>query len=274
MSDARGERRARPRLDTALVERGLAESRARAQALILAGDVTVDGSVVTKAGTAVAPDAALAVAAPPPYVSRGGEKLATGLDRVGWDVTGADALDLGASTGGFTDCLLQRGAARVIALDVGYGQLHQRLRDDPRVTVLERTNARDLVPGLLPYAPDLLVADLSFISLRLVLGAALAVLHTPWRALVLVKPQFEAGRAEVPRGGVVRDPAARARAVEGVARYALGLGAVPLAAYDSERPGPAGNREYVLALLSPDHVAARDRPPADPRDLARDAVGA
>jgi 23S rRNA (cytidine1920-2'-O)/16S rRNA (cytidine1409-2'-O)-methyltransferase len=274
MTGTRGHGRARPRLDAALVERGLAESRARAQALILAGDVTVDGNVVTKAGAAVAPDAALAVAAPPPFVSRGGEKLATGLDRVGWDVTGADALDLGASTGGFTDCLLQRGAARVIALDVGYGQLHRKLRDDPRVTVLERTNARDLVPGLLPYAPDLLVADLSFISLRLVLAPALAALRTPWRALLLVKPQFEAGRADVARGGVVRDRAARARAVEEVARYALGLGAVPLAAYDSERPGPAGNREYVLALLSPDHVAARDRPPADPRDLAHDAVGA
>jgi 23S rRNA (cytidine1920-2'-O)/16S rRNA (cytidine1409-2'-O)-methyltransferase len=140
------------------------------------------------------------------------------------------------------------------------------------VTVLERMNARALVPALLPFAPDLLVADLSFISLRLVLAPALAVLRTPWRALVLVKPQFEAGRDEVSRGGVVRDPVVRACAVEGVARYALDLGAVPLAAYDSERPGPAGNREYLLALLSPDHPSARDRPPADPRDLARHAV--
>jgi 23S rRNA (cytidine1920-2'-O)/16S rRNA (cytidine1409-2'-O)-methyltransferase len=251
------------RLDQALVARGLADSRAKAQALIMAGAVRLDGEVVTKAGARVSATASIAVAAPPPYVSRAGAKLAAGLDAFAWDVEGADALDLGASTGGFTDCLLQRGAARVIAIDVGYGQLHDRLRADPRVTVLERTNARELTREMLPYAPDLLVADVSFISLTLILAPALAVLRSPWRAMVLVKPQFEAGRADVPRGGVVRDPDVRAAAVERVARYACDLGGVSLGAVDSGTPGPAGNHEFLLALASPDHdVAIRpnDRP--------------
>ncbi len=261
-----------PRLDVAVHERGLAASRARAQALIMAGRVRVDGAVVTKAGTAVRDDARIEVEADAPYVSRGGEKLAVALDHLGWDVTGVDALDVGASTGGFTDCLLQRGAARVIALDVGRGQLHESLRADPRVTNLERLNVRALTPELLPYRPDLLVGDVSFISLRLVLGPALAALRRPWRAVVLVKPQFEAGREEVQRGGVVHDPAVRRRAVADVARYALDLGAVVVEAVDSARPGPAGNREYLLALASPDHPVARDRPPADPDLLARRAV--
>ena len=260
------------RLDVVVHERGLAESRARAQALILAGRVRVDGRPATKAGAPVGPESRIEVEADAPYVSRGGEKLAVALDRLGWDVTGAEAIDVGASTGGFTDCLLQRGAARVIALDVGRGQLHQSLRTDPRVAVLERTNARTLSAGQLPWAPGLLVCDVSFISLRLVLGPALAVLRAPWRALVLVKPQFEAGRGDVERGGVVRDPAVRVRAVRDVARYAAGLGAVVLAAVDSERPGPAGNREYLLALASPDHELARDRPDVDLDDLARRAV--
>ena len=155
--------------------RGLVDTRGRAQGLVMAGQVRVDGQVVTKAGTRVADDAAIEVAAPPPYVSRAGAKLATALDAFGWQVDGARALDLGASTGGFTDCLLQRGAAAVIAVDVGYGQLHDRLRTDPRVTVLERTNARDLAGADLPYRPDLVVADVSFISLTLVLGPALAL---------------------------------------------------------------------------------------------------
>ena len=189
-----------------LVARGLVETRGRAQGLVMGGHVRVDGQVVTKAGTRVADDAAVEVAEQAPYVSRAGAKLATGLDSFGWDVAGAHALDVGASTGGFTDCLLQRGAAAVIALDVGYGQLHERVRTDPRVTVLERTNARDLDPAALPYRPDLVVADVSFISLTLVLGPALGAAQAPWRALVLVKPQFEAGREHVPKGGVVRDP--------------------------------------------------------------------
>jgi 23S rRNA (cytidine1920-2'-O)/16S rRNA (cytidine1409-2'-O)-methyltransferase len=261
-----------PRLDQVLHARGLAESRARAQALIMAGAVTVDGRPATKAGMAVAEDAAIEVRSPPPYVSRGGEKLATMLDRLGWDVTGAEAIDVGASTGGFTDCLLQRGAARVIAVDVGRGQLHARLAADPRVIQLDRTNARTLAGELLPYAPDLLVADVSFLSLRLVLGPALAVLRAPWRAIVLVKPQFEAGREDVPRGGVVRDDGVRARALADVARYAAGLGAVLVDACDSQVPGPAGNREYLLALASPDHPAVRDRAAPDPDDLAAAAV--
>ena len=261
------------RLDVALVARGLVESRGRAQGLVMAGKVWVDGQVVTKAGTRVADDAAIEVAAPPPYVSRAGAKLATALDTFGWQVEGARALDVGASTGGFTDCLLQRGAAAVIALDVGYGQLHARLRSDPRVTVLERTNARDLAPGDLPYAPDLVVADVSFISLTLVLGPALALAAAPWRALVLVKPQFEAGREQVAKGGVVRDPAVRAAAVERVARYACDLGGVPIGAVDSGHPGPAGNHEYVLAIVSKDHDAALQRPDPDPAALGRAAVG-
>jgi len=257
-----------------LVARGLVETRGRAQGLVMGGHVRVDGRVVTKAGTRVADDASVEVAEQAPYVSRAGGKLATGLDAFGWDVAGAHALDVGASTGGFTDCLLQRGAAAVIALDVGYGQLHERVRTDPRVTVLERTNARDLTVEQLPFRPDLVVADVSFISLTLVLGAALAAAMAPWRALVLVKPQFEAGREQVPKGGVVRDPAVRAGAVERVARYACDLGGVPLGAVDSGHPGPAGNHEYLLAIVSPDHDAAFQRPAPDPAALAREAVGA
>src|SRR4051794_1618186 len=162
----------------------------------MAGLVRVDGRPAEKAGMPVAEDAAIDLRDPPRFVSRGGDKLATMLDRLGWDVAGAEALDVGASTGGFTDCLLPRGVARVIALDVGRGQLHARIAGAPRVTRLDRTNARELEPSLLPFRPDLLVADVSFISLRLVLGPALAVLRRPWRAVVLVKPQFEAGRDE------------------------------------------------------------------------------
>ncbi len=262
-----------PRLDVAVHERGLAPSRARAQALIMAGRVRVDGVAATKAGASVRDEQRIDVEADARFVSRGGDKLDVALDRLGWDVRGAEALDVGASTGGFTDCLLQRGAAHVVALDVGRGQLHESLRVDPRVTSLERVNVRGLRPGDLPYAPDLLVADVSFISLRLVLGPALGVLRPGWRAVVLVKPQFEAGRAEVARGGVVHDPEVRAAAVRDVARYALDLGATPLEAVDTEHPGPAGNREYLLALADPDHPLARDRPDADPDLIARRAVG-
>ncbi len=267
---ARAERR---RLDRALVEQGLVETRARAQALILAGLVSVDGVRARTAGQAVAEGAALEVAELPRFVSRAGEKLDGFLDFLGWDVEGADALDIGASTGGFTDCLLQRGAARVIALDVGYGQLDHRLRVDPRVTVLERVNARNLAPDLLPYAPDLLVADVAFISVRLVLGPAIACARTPWRAVVLVKPQFELGPEEVGRGGVVHEAASRSRAVASISRDALDHGAVPLVARDSGVPGPAGNHEYPLALVSSDHPLARDAHP-DPDRIAHDAIPA
>jgi 23S rRNA (cytidine1920-2'-O)/16S rRNA (cytidine1409-2'-O)-methyltransferase len=230
------------RLDVVLVERGLAESRAQAQALVLAGRVPG----YEKPGMQVDEAAALEVSAPPPYVSRGGEKLAHALDWFRIDPNGRDCLDVGASTGGFTDVLLQRGAARVIALDVGYGQLHERLRADPRVTVLERTNARHLEE--LPFSPELIVSDVSFISLRLALPPALALARPGWEAVVLVKPQFEAGRAEV-KGGVVRDAEVRLRVVRKIAEAALAWGGETVGAVDSGLPGPKGNREVFLHLV-------------------------
>jgi 23S rRNA (cytidine1920-2'-O)/16S rRNA (cytidine1409-2'-O)-methyltransferase len=250
------------RLDVLLVERGLAESRAQAQALVLAG--LVPGH--SKAGEQLDEDVELAVTEAARYVSRGGEKLANALDATGVDPRGLDCLDVGASTGGFTDVLLQRGAARVIALDVGYGQLHPRLRDDPRATVLERTNARELEE--LPYAPQLVVCDVSFISVRTALPPALRLAAEGWQALVLVKPQFEAGRAEVPKG-VVRDDAVRRRVVREVAEALLTSGAEPVGVVDSGLPGPKGTREFVL------HVVQRDSPqlPADFDRWVDDAVG-
>ncbi|MGA0122883.1 MAG: TlyA family RNA methyltransferase [Gaiellales bacterium] len=262
---------ARERLDQALVAQGLAPTRSKAQALVLAGLVAVDGERARTAGQAVREGQRIEVAATPRFVSRAGDKLDGFLDHLGWDVAGADALDVGASTGGFTDCLLQRGAARVICVDVGYGQLDPRLRDDARVTVMERTNARGLVPAALPYAPDLVVADVSFISLRHVLGPALACACAPWRAIALVKPQFEAQPADVGKGGVVRDSVTRRAAIASVARYACDLGAVPIVARDSGLPGPAGNHEYPLAIVSADHPLARG-PHPDPERLAQEAV--
>jgi 23S rRNA (cytidine1920-2'-O)/16S rRNA (cytidine1409-2'-O)-methyltransferase len=231
------------RLDVLLVERGLAESRAQAQALVLAG--LVPG--YDKPGHQVDEAAELAVKRLPRFVSRGGEKLANALAALGVDPAGRDCLDLGASTGGFTDALLQHGAARVIAVDVGYGQLHPRLRDDGRVTVLERTNARDLRE--LPFRPDLLVCDVSFISVRLVLPPALRLLADSWDALVLVKPQFEAGREEVGRGGVVRDPEVHRRVLRDAVRAASAWGAVAVGVVDSGLPGPKGNREFVVHFV-------------------------
>jgi 23S rRNA (cytidine1920-2'-O)/16S rRNA (cytidine1409-2'-O)-methyltransferase len=233
---------AKKRLDVLLVERGLAESRARAQALVMAG--LVPG--YEKPGQQVDETVELRVERGPAYVSRGGEKLAHALDVLGVDPAGLDCLDVGASTGGFTDVLLQRGAARVIAVDVGYGQLHPRVRDDPRVTVLERTNARVLTD--LPFAPRLVVCDVSFISVRTALPPALRLAAPGWQALVLVKPQFEAGRADVGRGGVVRDPAVRARVLHEIARASLGWGARVAGVVDSGLPGPKGNREFFLQL--------------------------
>jgi 23S rRNA (cytidine1920-2'-O)/16S rRNA (cytidine1409-2'-O)-methyltransferase len=230
------------RLDVLLVERGLAESRAQAQALVMAG--LVPGH--TKAGEQVDEAAALEVEQPPPYVSRAGHKLAHALDAFGVDPAGLDCLDLGASTGGFTDVLLQRGAARVIALDVGHGQLHPRIRNDPRVTVMERVNARSLTE--LPFAPQLVTCDVSFISLRVALPPALALAAPGWRALVLIKPQFEAGRADVPKG-VVRDPAVHERVVQEISEAAPGWGARVMGVVDSGLPGPKGNREFVLHLV-------------------------
>ncbi len=244
------------RLDVLLVERGLAESRAQAQALVIAG--LVPG--YEKPGAQVDEGAELAVERPPRYVSRGGEKLENALAAFGVDPAGRDCLDVGASTGGFTDCLLQHGAARVIALDVGYGQLHPRLRGDPRVTVLERVNVRYLAE--LPFAPDLVTCDVSFISVRTALPAALARTGPGWEALVLVKPQFEAGRAEV-RKGVVRDPDVWRTALLRVSEAALEWGAETTGVVDSGVPGPKGNREFFLHLVQrekavlPDDIARR-----------------
>ena len=236
------------RADLLLVERGLAESRAQAQALILAGRVRG----VDKPGRELDDAAPLEVERPPRFVSRGGEKLDHGLDALGVDVAGRDCLDVGASTGGFTDVLLQRGAARVIAVDVGYGQIHEKVRGDPRVTVLERTNVREL--DALPFPPGLVTCDVSFISVRTALPPALALAEPGWEAVVLVKPQFEAGRAEVRRGGVVRDPEVHRRVLRAVAEAAPTWGGEPVGVVDSGLPGPKGNREFFL------HLVHRERP--------------
>ncbi len=236
-------RRLKKRLDVLLVERGLAESRAQAQALVMAGRVPG----YDKPGTQVDAAAELEVSSLPPYVSRGGEKLAHAFDALGVSPAGRDCLDVGASTGGFTDVLLQRGAARVIAVDVGYGQLHERLRSDPRVTVLERMNARSLEE--LPFAPDLVTCDVSFISVRLALPPALRLAKPGWEGVVLVKPQFEAGRADVGKGGVVRDPDVHRRVLRAVAGTVPEWGAHVAGVVDSGLPGPKGNREFFLHLL-------------------------
>jgi 23S rRNA (cytidine1920-2'-O)/16S rRNA (cytidine1409-2'-O)-methyltransferase len=230
------------RLDLLLVERGLAESRNQAQALVLAGRVPG----YAKPGTQVDEETELEVTSPPPYVSRGGAKLAHALDAFGVDPAGRNCVDVGASTGGFTDVLVQRGAARVAAIDVGYGQLHERLRGDARVTVLERVNARNLEE--LPFAPDLVVCDVSFISVRLVLPPVLALAAPSWEVVVLVKPQFEAGRGEA-KGGVVRDDAVRERVVREVAEAALAWEGQAVGVVDSGLPGPKGNREVFLHLV-------------------------
>jgi 23S rRNA (cytidine1920-2'-O)/16S rRNA (cytidine1409-2'-O)-methyltransferase len=234
------------RVDVLLVERGLAESRTQAQALVMAG--LVPG--FDKPGTQIDETVELTVKGRRPYVSRGGEKLANGLDRLGVDPSGLDCLDVGSSTGGFTDVLLQRGASRVIALDVGTHQLHEKLRRDERVTVLEQTNARD-VAGL-PFAPHLIVCDVSFISVRIVLPPVLRLAAPGWQAIVLVKPQFEAGRADVGKGGVVREPATRARVVRELSEAALAGGARVVGVVDSGLPGPKGNRELFLHLVQSD----------------------
>jgi 23S rRNA (cytidine1920-2'-O)/16S rRNA (cytidine1409-2'-O)-methyltransferase len=234
------------RLDVLLVERGLAETRSQAQALVLAGRVRGH----TKAGEQVEEATELELEAGPRFVSRGGEKLARALADLEIEVTGEDCLDVGASTGGFTDCLLQAGAARVIALDVGYGQLHPRLRSDPRVTVLERTNVRSLDCASLPFRPSFVTADVSFISLAKALPPALACAAPGWRALVLVKPQFEAGPADVGKGGVVRDPAVRSRVLDAMAAQVPEWGARLEGVVDSRLPGQKGNREFFFHLAA------------------------
>ena len=232
----------RVRLDSLLAERGLFESRSRAAAAVLAGDVRVDDRPVVKAGQLVDPEVEITVTAPPPYVSRGGVKLANALDALGVGVSGRLCLDVGASTGGFTDCLLQRGASHVVALDVAYGELDYRLRSDPRVTVMERVNARSVAS--LPYPPELIVCDVSFISLRKVLPAVLALAADEVDCLAMVKPQFEVGREQVGKGGVVRDPALRRAAVVDVAASLSDFAVMGFAA--SGLPGPAGNLETFV----------------------------
>jgi len=240
----------RTRLDVLLCERGLFETRTRAAAAVLAGEVRVGagGSRTVKPGQLVQDDVQLAVDEVPRFVSRGGIKLANALESSGLAVAGRRCLDVGASTGGFTDCLLANGAEHVIALDVAYGELSWRLRGDPRVTVIERANARHLTAAQLPYAPDLIVLDVSFISLRTILPAVLACAAPRYDALALVKPQFEVGRALVGRGGVVRDPELRHRAALDVAAAARALGASVRGVHASRLPGPKGNKETFLAL--------------------------
>jgi 23S rRNA (cytidine1920-2'-O)/16S rRNA (cytidine1409-2'-O)-methyltransferase len=242
----------RHRLDLLLVARGLAPSREKAQGMILAGQVEVEGRRVDKAGTPVAEDAEVRVAGPEhPYVSRGGVKLAAALDAFSIDPSGLVCVDVGASTGGFTDCLLQRGARRVYAIDVGYGQLDARLRGDPRVVALEKVNARALTRDHLPEAPSLAVMDLSFISVRLVLPALVPLLAAGATVVVLVKPQFEAGRAEVGRGGIVRSDRVRDRVVAEVGEAARALGLEVLGSIPSPIRGAKGNQEFLLALRAP-----------------------
>lgn len=242
----------RARLDALVVERGLAATRARARALVLAGQVRVDERVRTKAGTAVARGARITLAVPDhPFVGRGGVKLSRALDRFGVAVRGRTALDVGASTGGFTDALLQRGATRVAALDVGRGQLDWKLRSDPRVVVLDGVNARRLTPAMLPdglLPVDVVTVDVSFISLRLVLPVVPALLAGGGDVVALVKPQFEAARGDVGKGGVVRDPAVRRRAVRQVTAAAAAAGLTCVSATPAPRRNAAGNREYFVHL--------------------------
>jgi 23S rRNA (cytidine1920-2'-O)/16S rRNA (cytidine1409-2'-O)-methyltransferase len=248
---------AKTRLDSLLVERGLYGSRTRAAAAVLAGDVRLGGGRrAAKPGERVAADVELSVDRGPRYVSRGGIKLRNGLAAFGVSPAGRRCLDVGASTGGFTDCLLQAGAQHVVAVDVAYGELDWRLRGDPRVTVLERVNARALEPELLPYRPDLIVADVSFISLAKVLPAVLGCAADRFDLLALVKPQFEVGPERVGRGGVVRSADDRRDALVAVGAVVVGLGGSVLGYASSGLPGPAGNRESFLWASSAGHPGA------------------
>lgn len=247
------------RLDHLLVERALVPSRERARALILAGDVLVDGHPVTKAGTAVADDVVVTLRVPDhPWVSRGGLKLAHALDTFGVAPKNALALDIGASTGGFTDVLLQRGATRVVALDVGHNQLDWKIRSDPRVTVIEGVNARHLTPDQLPADArqfDLVSIDVSFISLKHILPVLPPLLAPGAHVIALVKPQFEAGRDEVGKGGIIRDEAVHTRVVEDVTAAAAQVGLTRCGLEPSPITGAEGNREFLLHLC-PSPVSA------------------
>ncbi|HEX3511119.1 MAG TPA: TlyA family RNA methyltransferase [Solirubrobacteraceae bacterium] len=264
------------RLDTLLAERGLFPSRSRAAASVMAGEVRVGehGRRAQKAGEMVDPDELIELESAPRFVSRGGIKLANALASTGLRVAGRRALDIGASTGGFTDCLLQNGAVEIIAVDVGYGTLDYRLRSDDRVQVLERTNARTLAPAMLPRSRvtgspplDLAVVDVSFISLAKVLGAVLACLERPFDVLALVKPQFELGRGRVGKGGVVRASGDRREALIEAGAEALALGCTVRSYHSSGLPGPKGNRETFVWLSGSESAGARVREELEP--LAR-----
>ncbi|MEA2273843.1 MAG: rRNA (cytidine1920-2-O)/16S rRNA (cytidine1409-2-O)-methyltransferase [Solirubrobacteraceae bacterium] len=257
---------AKVRLDSLLAERGLFASRSRAAASVMAGEVRLgpDRRRAEKPGLLVARDADVEVANPPPFVSRGGIKLANALAATGVDPTGRLCLDVGASTGGFTDCLLQAGAEHVVGVDVAYGELSWALRNDERVTVVERTNARELQGDQLPYAPDLVTIDVSFISLLKVLPAVLGCTTPIFDCLAMVKPQFEVGRERVGKGGVVRSAADRRAALVAVAQGAQELGASVLAFASSGLPGPKGNRETFVWLAE----GGRDGALADPAPAA------
>jgi 23S rRNA (cytidine1920-2'-O)/16S rRNA (cytidine1409-2'-O)-methyltransferase len=243
------------RLDQLLVERGLVDSREKGQRLIMAGEVLIADRVADKPGMQVASDAVIRIRQPLPYVSRGGLKLAAALDQFDVPVAGAICADVGASTGGFTDCLLQRGAARVYAIDVGYGQLDWKVRSDPRVVVMDRTNARFVTS--LPEPIDVATIDASFISLRLILPSVLQWLRADAHVVALIKPQFEAGRERVGKGGVVRDVAVWAEVIRSVWQSALELGGYPIDVIRSPIEGPAGNVEFLIWLRTAPSAARR-----------------
>ena len=239
----------RARLDIEMARRGLAESREAAQRLIMAGRVRVNSRPADKADLRVAPETDIqVVGSDPEYASRGGFKLVAALDHFSIDVAGRHALDVGASTGGFSDVLLKRGAAHVIALDVGYGQLVERLRVDPRVTVMDRTNIRLVRAGDLPYQPELITIDTSFISLRIVLPAVLALAAPKADIVALVKPQFEVGKGKVGKGGIVREESLRHEALDGIVEFARSLGLAIVGSVDSPIEGAKGNREFLVAM--------------------------
>ena len=262
----------RERLDTLLVSRGFFATRSQARAAVLAGEVLVDGARAGKSGALVDSACEVAVAERRRFVSRGGDKLDHALATLAVEVAGEDVCDLGSSTGGFVDRLLQGGAARVIAVDVGYGLLDWRLREDPRVTVLERTNARSLTAERLPFRPTFITADLSFISLQVALGAVLECAREGYRGLVLVKPQFEAGRELVGKGGVVRDARVHEVVLAGTGAWLERRGAAILGICDSGHPGPKGNVEYFVYLCDARGPLARAR--VAPDEAARRAVEA
>jgi len=244
------------RLDLLLVERGLAETREQARVAIMAGDVLVNGAAVVHAAVSVATDARIQLAAAAKYVSRGGDKLEHALRAFDLDVRGLVALDVGASTGGFTDCLLKHGASRVYAVDVGYGQLDYRLRQDVRVVSMERTHIKDVAS--LPKRPEIATIDVSFIGLENVLPSVQRLLKPAGRIVALIKPQFQAKRSEVRKGGVVRDPEVRGRVVREVAEAALAWEASTCGVVDSGLPGPKGNREIFLHLVHSEHPTLPD----------------